>query len=264
MHAHERITLVYFAGLAIAAAVGRAPADRRRKVVVVAAVVFASVLGVSRAEDGVLAIVRVWVPLVYLLLGYWTPALLVTSTSPSLERRLLAFDRRRFSAAIEWFQRAPRPLAEMLELSYLFCYPLMPLGMLYLIATGRQHEAERYWTAILAAGFISYAPLPWLPTRPPRTIEPSASRRKAVARGLNELVLNRASVSLNTFPSGHVATSVATALAVAAVDPMAGLAFGLAAAAVTTASVVGRYHYAADAVAGLVVGVATFAASRLA
>ena len=33
-------------------------------------------------------------PLVYILLGYWLPALLVTSTNQVFERRLLTLDRR--------------------------------------------------------------------------------------------------------------------------------------------------------------------------
>jgi membrane-associated phospholipid phosphatase len=75
-------------------------------------------------------------------------------------------------------------------------------------------------------------------------------------------VLDRASVQLNTFPSGHVATSVAAALAVTASWPLAGCALGLAAFGITVASVVGKYHYGADALAGIVVACIAFALSR--
>ena len=68
-------------------------------------------------------------------------------------------------------------------------------------------------------------------------------------------VLNRASVQWNTFPSGHTAASLATALAVAGDIPVAGVVFGVVAVSIAAGSVVGRYHYAADALAGAVVAV---------
>jgi decaprenylphosphoryl-5-phosphoribose phosphatase len=80
---------------------------------------------------------------------------------------------------------------------------------------------------------------------------------------LNLRVLDRMSVQLNTFPSGHVATSFAAALAAAAAVPMAGACLGFTAFAIMLASVVGRYHYVADVLAGAAVSVVAFAVSRL-
>jgi undecaprenyl-diphosphatase len=75
---------------------------------------------------------------------------------------------------------------------------------------------------------------------------------------LNELILRVGSVQVNTFPSGHAAGALATALAVAAVSPAAGWAFGALALGIVAASIVGRYHYMADSIAGLLVAVAAF------
>ena len=72
---------------------------------------------------------------------------------------------------------------------------------------------------------------------------------------MNLAVLNRASVQWNTFPSGHTAASVATALAVAGDVPLAGLVLGVVAVSIAAGSVVGRYHYAADAVAGALMAI---------
>jgi membrane-associated phospholipid phosphatase len=76
-------------------------------------------------------------------------------------------------------------------------------------------------------------------------------------------VLRSVSVGWNTFPSGHAAASVATALAVGARMPVAGAVFGVIAIAICIGSVTGRYHYAADAAAGVVFAVAAFAFAHL-
>jgi membrane-associated phospholipid phosphatase len=124
-------------------------------------------------------------------------------------------------------------------------------------------EADRFWTAVLVAGFGSYGPLPWWPTRPPRAIERAIERMRFAVRSMNLHVLSRASVQWNTFPSGHVATSLAAALAVASVLPSAGLVIAVIALAIAVASVVGRYHYAADALAGALLAAIGFGVSRL-
>ena len=82
-------------------------------------------------------------------------------------------------------------------------------------------------------------------------------------RGLNVRVLGVVSNQLNTFPSGHAAASLATALAVGARLPLAGFALGLLALAIAIGSVVGRYHYAADALAGIALALIAFVMSRL-
>jgi membrane-associated phospholipid phosphatase len=50
-------------------------------------------------------------------------------------------------------------------------------------------------------------------------------------------------------------------LAVRAYRPRLGILFSIAALSVAAATVYGRYHYLADAVAGVLVGVAAFAVS---
>ena len=265
LRASEWITVAYFAYLAGAAAVvpGIDRGQRRRVIGTVTAVVIA-VLAV--AAFGTPALVwRDWMPLVYILLGYRLPALLVTSTNEALERRLLALDRRWLGTedVPTISERAPRPVIELLELAYLFCYPMVPLGFACLYVAGLHEESDRFWTAVLLAVFGCYGLLPWLPTRPPRAIEGAPPRSSGLVRRVNLRVLGVASIQLNTFPSGHVAASLATALAVYAHLPSAGLPLGLLALAIAIGSVVGRYHYAADALAGAALALIGFVMSRL-
>jgi membrane-associated phospholipid phosphatase len=139
---------------------------------------------------------------------------------------------------------------------------MVPIGLACLYVAGLREESDRFWTAVLLAAFGCYGVLPWLPTRPPRAIEGAPVRSPGLVRRLNLRVLRLASVELNTFPSGHVAASLATALAVWARLPLIGLPLGLLALAIAIGSVAGRYHYAADALAGAVLALLGFLISR--
>lgn len=174
---------------------------------------------------------------------------------------LLEFDRRLFGASglARFVNRAPRLL---LELVYLFCYPVVPLGFIWLVLGGFPEEGDRFWTAVLLAGFCCYGLLPWLPARAPRAIEETLPIRSSI-RGLNLRILNHASVQLNTFPSGHTAAAFAAALAVGAHLSPAGAVLGVIALGVAIGSVVGRYHYAADAITGAAVALTAFALSEI-
>ena len=262
LRAAEWIVVGYFAYLAVLALSSRVPGRQRLRVLATAALVVAAVVTLAwiAAPADVL---RDWVSLVYVLLGYWTPGLLVTATNPRLEQTLLTLDHRLFglnASAIE--QRLPRRMIHILELAYLFCYPMIPLGLASLYAAGLRGESDRFWTAVFVAVFGCYGVLPLLPTRPPRAIERVQPESSGAIRRLNLKVLGVASIQLNTFPSGHAAASVATALAVGGRLPAVGLALGLLALGITIGSVVGRYHYAADAVSGACLGLAGFLISR--
>ena len=182
--------------------------------------------------------------------------------SLSLERRLTAFDSRWLAGAeVAFARRAPLAVIELLELAYLFCYPVLPLGLLLVRLAGTSGDIDRYWVAVILFSRLELR-------RVALAADPAAARggwsasRRSHVRALNLFVLEHASVQLNTFPSGHVATSVATTIAVTACWPAAGLALGFMALAITVASVVRRYHYAADAMAGVVTALIAFSVSR--
>jgi hypothetical protein len=262
LRASEWIVVAYFAYLAVLALSSRVPRRRRLRVVATAVLVIAVVFAL--ASFGMpAAVLRDWTTLVFVLFGYWTPGLLVTDTNRRFEQMLLTLDYRLFgqnASAIE--QRVPRRMIHILELAYLFCYPMIPLGLASLYAAGLREESDRFLTAVLIAVFGCYGVLPLLPTRPPRAVERERAESSGAIRRLNLKVLGVASIQLNTFPSGHAAASVATALAVGGHLPAVGLALGLLALGITVGSVVGRYHYAADAVSGACLGLAGFLVSR--
>ena len=230
-----------------------------------AAVVAPSIVALTFLDGAVGARVRDWLPLIYLPLGYWLPAGLVTHPNTRLEKRLLEIDCRLFGVdgLVRFTDRAPRVVIELLEAAYLLCYPIVPIGLACLVLGGYQGQVDRFWTAVLLAGYTCYGLLPWFPSRTPRAIDRSSTRSRSSIRALNLHVLGRASHQLNTFPSGHAAASIATALAVGAYMPLAGALLGLVAFGIVAGSVVGRYHYAADALTGAAVAIAAFALSAV-
>lgn len=246
----ETLALAYAAGIAAVAVVTR-PARTG------AALLAAAGLGlfVLAVAAGAPMEWRLVAPLVYLLIGYWAPALLVRRDprrdpiSP-FERWLLRSDERLRPR----MPPIPSRAKVLSELAYLFCYPLVPLAFVLAWAHGTPAELDRFWVFVLASGYACYAALPWLPSRPPRIL---AAFRVAPAgvRALNALVLGRFSHGWNTFPSGHVAVASAAAAALWRIWPAAGLLVAALAAAVGVGAAAGRYHYVVDVFAGVLVAI---------
>jgi hypothetical protein len=232
-------------------------------VTVVALVWLSAIAGLATVDADWARTVRVWLPLVYIVASYWLPAQLVVKTNTTFERILLSLDRRWFGATglATFRQRAPR-VAICLELAYLACYPLVPLGFFCLALAGDSlRDGDRFWACVLGAALPCYGSLPWLPTRPPRAVE-TVDHAESSIREINVRVLSDVSVGWNTFPSGHAAASVATACALAPSMPIVALGFAVVAVGICAGSVVGRYHYAADAVAGIALAGLAFVLSH--
>jgi membrane-associated phospholipid phosphatase len=242
MLAFEYLAAFNFAALAVAAGFGRSA--RHLRAATLCACAFAAVLLAVRFAPLTL---RAWLPHGYLVAGYWLPALLVEdSAAHSLQQWLRDTD-----AATVRRLRVPRQLRGVLELCYLLCYPIVPLAFGVVLARGHAEHVTRFWVAVLMSGFVCYGSLPWLTTRPPRLLEGVPAEPHWLAT-FNASVLHRVSHQLNTFPSGHVAVSLAAALAVLDVS-WSGVLFVLVAIGVAIGAVVGRYHYLVDVLLGVVV-----------
>ena len=140
------------------------------------------------------------------------------------------------------------------ELLYLLVYGMVPVGAAVLALAGQAGWLPRYWAVVFAAELTCYATLPWLQTRPPRTIEAAPAEASIDAlRQLNLAVLERGSIQVNTLPSAHAAGAIALALVIAEALPAIGGGFLAIALGITVATVLGRYHYLVDAVLGVLV-----------
>ena len=251
----ELLAALYFAVFGLVALT--APAPWRRRVAVIALSIAAAVAIAALAPRARLE-VREWAPHVYLVAGYWIPGLLAQRLrgATRFERWLAASDR--------FFRpRLPAlpPFASHLtELAYLLCYPLVPVAFVVIASEGSPADISRFWVAVLAAGYASYATLPWFLSRPPRLASETVAAVPYFG-AVNAFVLRRASHGLNTFPSGHVAVSCAAAGALWPVSQPAAVLVGAVAMAIAVGAAAGRYHYVIDVGVGILVAVAAVAAS---
>lgn len=249
MLAFERLALVYFTALILVAAV-RAP-GRLTAAAAAASLAAIILLAVTFGSP----VFRSWLPHVYLVGGYWVPALIVRRShrddhalATRFEHWLVATDR----VIRPRLPALPVAVVIVTELAYLMCYPLVPISLAVVWTFGGPHDVARFWMAVLAAGYASYVSLPWLLSRPPRVCDPHTEAPRGLS-AVNALVLGRVSHQWNTFPSGHVAVSLAAAMSAAHVSLKAGAILGAVAAAVAVGAAAGRYHYVVDVAAGVLV-----------
>jgi len=255
----ETIAIAYFFYLAAAAIVSPLPIARRALV----AAASLSMVAVVWSVASVTFPLRDWLPGAYILAGYYITGWLFVAPSPRLESWLVAWDRRVLGNPATRFARWPRTLVAYLEIVYMFCFLIVPAGFAALVLAGHASRADRYWTMVLTAELGAFAPLTVFQTRPPWALERKpVLTDPAVHRAASRMV-QHLTIRANTFPSGHVAGSLAVALAVAPLMPVAGALFGLLAVSIGIACVVGRYHYVMDVAAGAVLALVTWVAVSL-
>jgi hypothetical protein len=246
----EQASLAFFAYIAVVALLRRGVPDRALRLVTagLGAGVLLTLLSARLPHTVVL---HDWlVPPILLLLAYWTSGVLFVAPMPRVEGILMGIDRRLAVDAAA--ARAPRTLAEALELAYVGVYPTIPIALVVHLLFTPAPDPQRFWTIILITDYICFAFLPWIQTRPPRAIDPAEPWISRVRR-FNLQLLGAASIRVNTFPSGHAAEALAAALLVwGAPWPLVLLMF-VNAVGISAGAVLGRYHYAADALTGWVV-----------
>ena len=249
---------VFLLYLAVVAFLPRGLAPARRWKVFAGVGLCATALFVSLAlpPDG---FANVWMlPGAILLIGYWISGLLFVAPMPRAERWLVDLDKSLRIQAIA--ARCPRPIAELLEFAYSGIYLLLFVSLYFALRAGI--SPDRFWTTVLVTDYVCFGMLPWFQTRPPRAFGFETPWR-STWRAVNLRILAGSSIQVNTFPSGHAAEGLAVAL-LATGAPLPVVAFMFASGlAVSAGAVLGRYHYAADALAGWAVALLVWGALRL-
>jgi hypothetical protein len=234
--------------LVFAAVLSAAALQRRRPGLAVAFVLYS---GATLLLSSITAArLRFAAPLIVLVAGYWLTAPFYVGHSLRLESWLTRYDDRWGIDALA--ARAPRSIHVLMEMAYAGCYAFMVVAAI----PAYRHSPQAFawhWTVVLSAELSCYVTLPWLQARPPRDLQ-SSFRKNSSLRGFNESLLNRLSVHATTIPSGHVAGPIAAALSAWMIAPDYGPWLLAGALIITAATVIGRYHYAIDAVLGLIVG----------
>jgi membrane-associated phospholipid phosphatase len=236
---------------------GLSPARRQTAIGAAAGGLLVTILSTLTPQGSFL---RDWLlPPSVLLIAYWASGALFVAPMPRIERALLDVDDRlRVRAA-----RANMPpwFGDILELAYTGVYLLVPIALGLHLSFSGLPDPDRFWTVILVVDFVCFAALPWIQTRPPRALEPDPSGPSA-PRAFNLRLLGATSIQVNTFPSGHAAEALAAALLVLDVPVPLLAIMCVAALAVAAGAVLGRYHYALDAMAGWLVAIGVYAAFR--
>lgn len=258
MQTWQLASLGFLGYIVVVALLPRAMSKSSRIKALAGAALGAGVIVLSRGLPPA-GIVNVWVlPVAVLLIGYWTSGLLFIAPTPRAERLLAKLDARLGIHGIA--ARMPRPIVELLEFAYSGVYPLIPIALYLALRQGI--TPDHFWTTILVTDYICFGMLPWFQTRPPRAIGRDAPWRSSW-RVVNLRMLAAGSVQVNTFPSGHAAEALACALIVSGGPPIVvGLMF-FSAAVISAGTVFGRYHYAADVIAGWAVALFVWYSFRL-
>jgi membrane-associated phospholipid phosphatase len=217
--------------------------------------------GLSREKPS-FAIARDWLPLAYTLVAYREMDLF---SNPVRDRHLelawIAWDRVILSG---WGLRAAIESLGALLPAYLeFCYLLVygtgafAIAALYLL---KHRDRVDHFLLYYALGtLLSYAMFPFFPSDPPRVVFPGADLPAVTSafRGFNLFLVGNYGIHSSVFPSAHVSSAFGAAWGLLRMMPerrRAGIAMLVYATSVSIATVYGRYHYAADAIAGIAVG----------
>jgi membrane-associated phospholipid phosphatase len=255
VRAFEAVSIVYFATLSMVALVRPLPAPRRTGIAVVGVLMCAAILGLAAAGDGL----RRALPLGVILAGYYLSGAFALTPSVRFERWLLSWDRRLFGDPAVRFAHWPRALLAPLEIIYVGCFLLVPAGLIALrLAAAAPTLIDRYWTMVTTAEFGSFISLAFVHARPPWALAQRAALPDRAVHRAAATFVERLTTRANTFPSGHAAGSVAVALGVIGPSPAAGVVLLALAIAICAAAVIGRYHYAVDVIAGIVLAVTIF------
>jgi membrane-associated phospholipid phosphatase len=247
LRSSEWVCAGYFAYLILVCSL-RSLAWRRRAVIVCTSIALLAAIGIVASRAPLLA--RDWAPLAYIGVAYYLTGWLFVEPSVALEAWLLRWDHRLFGDPTTRFAEWPRWFTAYLDIVYTCCFLLLPAGLLALRLGGHAAGTNRYWTMVAVADLGAFAPLSVFQTRPPWQIERDATLSAARVHAVASRMVRRATTGANTFPSGHVAVSLAVSIAVIASMPVAGAILLALTATIAVGCVVGRYHYAVDAAAG--------------
>jgi membrane-associated phospholipid phosphatase len=276
MRISEWIQVVFALALAVAAWVtgltSRPLPMRRRWIVTTLAVIAVIMVELGRFCASFLSrshgsVLRDCLAVALFLVPYWQTGEFFLQPNLRMQNRLLAFDRWLVPGIAAKSGTERTAIGFLLEMAYLFCYPLLPLGLLAVYMAGLRKEVGSFWFVILISTYICYAITPFVPAFPPRSLSADRADTSVPEKGTNKIrsfnrwILKRGSIHAISFPSAHVASAFAIALVLLRYAPAIGVVFLVVAALISLGAVVGRYHYALDVLLGAATALAVFFAS---
>lgn len=219
----------------------------------------------SRYNSSTAQRARDWAIPASVLTGYWQMGWFAQSHDTVWQKVWLSWDRRLLD---QWGLRILLEhglpfLPWLLELSYLLLYLIPPACLVALYQRRAWNRIDRYLLTFAAGTLVTYALLPVIPVESPRLAFAAQDLPAAHSawRDINVWILDRLDISTSVFPSGHVAVAFSSAFGIkrALPDDLKLFAFFLAlACSVYLATIYGRYHYAVDGLASIIISLVTW------
>lgn len=165
-----------------------------------------------------------------------------------------------------WIREMPNPLlSSALHACYLAYYAILYASPLGLWLSGRREAARRTIFAVMATFYLCYVIFLFFPVAGPRytfELAQNAATRVWPAR-LAQWLLDRGDSWGAAFPSSHVAAAVVAAVCALRYWRALGLVLLPFTLGLVLSVVYGQFHYAVDAVAGLIVAGAVLASQAV-
>jgi membrane-associated phospholipid phosphatase len=264
MRLPEWLFIAYFAYVALISAFFSRP-NLHGQPLAYLAVALAVFTLVSKLQRGPLDLpirnLRDWLPLLFTLIAFREMELFVPAHyGLAFETSWIELDRLVLGA---WGLRAAiespgRILPFYLEFCYLLVYGLAAYSVACIVVRANRRTVDRFWAIYLTGTLTAYALFPYFPSLPPRyafaLVEPPAIT--TWVRTFNLWILRGATIHSGVFPSAHVSSAFSSAWAFYLIFPRRrwlGHSMLVYAISVSLATVYGRYHYAADVLAGFAV-----------
>jgi len=264
MRKAEWINLAAFSFFTIGSLLRRLTGQRRIAIVSIGAIGL-TLLTAAQFADHVVSsfssfIIRDWLPVILMPMVYWQAGCFSTTINQNFQATLQRLDQKLLGGWMPRLtaKRSYRWIAVSLELAYLSCYVLVPLGLAVLYLAGAQRHADEYWLVVLSATYPCYAFTAFRPTNPPRVLQTNSSETVAGnVRTFNLWIVRWFSIQLNTFPSAHVTATLGGSLVLLHFVPSAGVVFLVVSIGIAAGAALGRYHYVTDVLlaAGLTIGI---------
>ena len=257
----EWFTLGHFAFFSCYAWIRRLPRGQRIKITLLGLIGVLTILTTAAmdksAGSSAVHVIRDFLPSLLMLLAYWQSGLFYLHANLKLQNGLVEFDKRVavLIGELRLSDRTLQWLDHYLESAYLFCYPMVPLGIVILYFLKLESQVPEFWKIVIPPSFVCYAVVAFVQTLPPRTLEAEMLRKRGGVQTLNLGIIQRASIQINTFPSAHAAASMAVALAITHVNPLIGGILIWLALSIAAAAAVCRYHFTADVVIGTLIAI---------
>jgi membrane-associated phospholipid phosphatase len=149
-------------------------------------------------------------------------------------------------------------IPSILEISYALVYALAPFAISVLYVYRRREMVDEFLFLFAVGVLLCYAQFPFWPSDPPRVVflGQDLPSYATVFRRFNLWMLGNYGIHTSVFPSAHVAGGFAAAFGMLRALPerrWVSRSLFVIASLIAIATFYGRYHYLADALAGLLV-----------